>query len=244
MTKSTPPLGSQDDDWGKIGRALVAHAVLRSRRYPRLRGDFWPTGKGPEDIVGDLIVKYLTGVRKRDPRRYPDLLIFLKMHVNSLIDQLAKGQAANKEDSMPIDRAGSMVGDRIELAGQKLLDCEVVNPERRLEIAEEEQAAQRRVAALYGVVENKPDLRELLDAILAGCSPKPRLLAQWLGLELREISNRLRRLRRLDLEKLPSTERQATRASSAAGNRPQAASRPGGSERWHPDPKDPADQAS
>jgi hypothetical protein len=56
--------------------------------------------------------------------------------------------------------------------------------------------ARDRVRSLYQVVENNPELQEVIVVIWGGCEPQPRYIAHELGLSVREVDNRLKRLRR------------------------------------------------
>lgn len=51
-------------------------------------------------------------------------------------------------------------------------------------------------SALYYAVEGDAELEEVLEAVINGCELKPRFLAQALNVPVKNIYNRLRRLRR------------------------------------------------
>ncbi|MAE71020.1 MAG: hypothetical protein CME06_11210 [Gemmatimonadetes bacterium] len=199
MTEELALDPSTDVDWGLIGKTLVAHAIRRARRYPRLRGNFWPKGQGPEDIVSELMVRYWSGARKWDRKRYPDPLIFFMMHLNGMIDALAKSASARYERPTRQSEDGSELTDRVDLRGQEISGRSIADPESELLREEQEAAAHRRIECLKEAVAGQPELGEVLDALLDGCEPKPRHLASRLDQPVREINNRLRRLRRIDI---------------------------------------------
>ncbi|MBM4431168.1 MAG: hypothetical protein FJ026_12600 [Chloroflexi bacterium] len=68
-----------------------------------------------------------------------------------------------------------------------------------LEIMIEREAKARirqKTETLAGIMEEDPELGEVLQVILAGCEPWPRHIAPELGISVREVDNRLKRLRR------------------------------------------------
>lgn len=67
------------------------------------------------------------------------------------------------------------------------------NPEREL-LAKEELEAHRK--DLQELIEVEPELESLVFAVASGCSPKPIKLAEFLGWDVRDIYNLLKRLRR------------------------------------------------
>jgi hypothetical protein len=196
MKETASTESAESVDWGALGKALVAHAILRARRYPRLRGNLWPAGEGPEDVVSHLIIKYLTGARRRDPAKYPDLLIYLKLQLNSMLDHLARSRPARREACFPTGEDGQQHSDRIELEAQRNPAWAVPTPESEIEEREIELEARRRIDSLLRGTRDQPELRAVVQAILGGCVPRPRFLAARLGLEVKEINNRLKRLRR------------------------------------------------
>jgi hypothetical protein len=58
----------------------------------------------------------------------------------------------------------------------------------------EERIGRLRVALVAG---GSRDLLDVVDAITRGCEPKPQALARWLGINLADVNNRLKRLRRV-----------------------------------------------
>jgi hypothetical protein len=74
------------------------------------------------------------------------------------------------------------------------------DPEEALEKREEIVAASARINALFAAVEDEPELQEVIEAIMEGCEREPRHLSRHLGLPVKEINKRLRRLRRMATE--------------------------------------------
>jgi len=83
----------------------------------------------------------------------------------------------------------------------------VASPDPLGIVLKEEAEAQTRqkVKALFQAVDREPELREVLLVIMAGCEPRPRYIALELDISVREVANRLKRLRRCAL-KLPKQD--------------------------------------
>lgn len=190
----------QQADWGSIAKDLVAFAQWWAERYQWRSGGTHLLAKGKtlEDVVQDIMVKTIAGERKWDPARGP-LVPWLKDQLKSEIDALAKSAAHTHEVAFPEDEKGEPLTDKIEypvFEGDVLGRVAPVDPET-VTIAEEEIAyAKQKADALFDAVDGERDLEEVVDAILDGCEPKPRYLAETLGVPVQDINNRLRRLRR------------------------------------------------
>ncbi len=193
----------QKADWGEIGKRLVVFAERLARRY------YWQTGtwcnhlaKGatPEDIVQHVITKAFAGERQWDPARGP-LETWLRWCIKSVMYALY--QAGNHEVQPPIEteEEGSMDWmDWIDWAAWKRgyvgSNSPPQTPEETLLAAEEHTAAKQRVQVLLDDVSDAPELERIILAILDGCEPKPRFLAEELNIPVEEVNNQLKRLRR------------------------------------------------
>jgi len=190
----------QQADWGSIGKELLAFAQWWAERYQWRSGGTHLLAKGEtlHDVVQDVILKAIAGQRNWDPGKGP-LLPWLKDQVKSEIDALAKSAPHTREVAFPQDQKGELLTDDIEypvfedgvFSGATSPDPELAS------IAEEEDLyAKQKAQALFEAVDGESDLEEVVDAIVAGCQPKPRYLAETLGASVQDINNRLRRLRR------------------------------------------------
>jgi DNA-directed RNA polymerase specialized sigma24 family protein len=194
----------QSQDWGNIGKALTVFGIYWARRYSWRTGDGWDLAKGSsiEDIVQTVIGKTFDGTRHYDPN-LGELLPWLKDQVKSEIDALfnsashrndqpvlvgqAETDSPNESPDMPA-RAASAVSILFRLS-----------PE---ELTLRDEAIRARVDAIFAVADNDPDLVAIVEAIMDGCSPKSQALADRLGLEVKEVYVRTRRLRRRATKKL------------------------------------------
>lgn len=187
-------------DWSELGRRLVAHVCFRCgiRAWEEsARHVVLGLGRSPEDIAADVIQKVFAGERTWDPAR-GELLPTLKAIVDSELDHLWKKHARRRERPDSEDIAER---EREEFAA---LEADPPgrpgNPEEMLERREEVVGASAWVSAVFAFVKDKPELQAVVDAIMEGCVERPRFLAERLGIPVREVNNRLRRLRRWGTE--------------------------------------------
>lgn len=186
-------------DWGTLRNELLAYATWRAGYYRWYRGGppELAAGQTVEDVVQEVIIKSLSGVRRWDPDKGP-LLPWLQDQVKSVIDALAHSAAHRREVQTPAGdgRAGSPRGESADLATSSLRGA-TGDPLEILLEKERQVELERRVSALRAAVAAEPALRELLEAILVGSATRPRHVAATLGVPVADIYNRLKRLRRL-----------------------------------------------
>jgi RNA polymerase sigma factor (sigma-70 family) len=173
----------EETDWGMIRKEMLTYATQRARSYWWRRGAGLELAAGMtvEDVVQEVVVKALSGVRRWDPAR-GQLLPWLQAQSRSIIDALAR--------SAPHRREVSILADENLASGQLPDPLEIV-----LEKEAKVQMGQKVIALLHAV-EGEPELREVLEAIMRGCQPKPRHIAAELGVSVKDIDDRLKRLRR------------------------------------------------
>lgn len=172
-----------------IGRELLIHTTWRARNYWWQRGDGFELAGGStvEDVAQEVMVKALSGIRTWDPAR-GQLLPWLQAQSNSLIDALAKSAAHHHEVNLlkAENLAVDLAADPLEI---------VLEQETRAHL-------EQKVNLFLQAVETEPELREVLEVILGGCQPRPRYIAVELGVSVKEVNNRLKRLRRLAMSSL------------------------------------------
>lgn len=183
-------------DWKRLGRVLVRYALWRARINAWKEGARDTSvrlGRSAEDVVAAVIAKVFAGERTWDPAR-GELLPTLKRQVDSELDHLWKRQAGRKEVPAPED-APTREAQEAHAAS---LDpfSEPSNPEAHTQRREELVTATARVTALFGAVADDPELQELIDAVLEIGRTEPRHLATHLGVPVKDVYNRLKRLRR------------------------------------------------
>lgn len=180
-------------DWGKVGKELLGFTIRYAQNYhwrtnnPRL----FPKGKTPEDIIQEVIIKTLNGKRNWDPNK-GDLKPWLYDQVKSILDALAKSADSryttyvSNEDNDTTKQESSI--DNIS-SPDLLLEEQAIQQNNQTD-------AENKVQLLFDIVNDKPELTQIIEAILEGCEPKPRFLAEYLKQPVENINNALKRLRR------------------------------------------------
>ena len=140
-----------------------------------------PGGWTPEDIAQHIILKAITGKRRYDPAKGP-LRNWLRYQVHSVISHLA-GSALHRHEAVLLDV-------------ESIEDSYSVKPESTLIAKQDHEAMSETIAGIYAAADADPDALIIVEAVLDGCEPKPRHLAQELNVSVNDINNRWKRLRR------------------------------------------------
>jgi DNA-directed RNA polymerase specialized sigma24 family protein len=172
----------READWAAIRRRLLVYTTWRASNYRWNRGEIPELAEGytVEDVVQEVIVKTLSGVRRWAPAK-GQLLPWLQAQCCSVIDALAKSASHRREVCI--------------LEGENLAQ----SPSNPLELLLEEEAeaqTQRKVKALLQAVGEETELQQVLHAVMSGCEPWPRHIAREIDISVRDADNRLKRLRR------------------------------------------------
>lgn len=177
-------------DWKTIAPRLVAFAEYWMDGYGQIRG------VGGEDIAQTVVRKAFDGTRKWDPER-GELYPWLCEQVKSEVSNLADSDARKREILVSTDEDDGALD---QMAGRGALDEDddpgLRDPESMLLDREASTNVRRRVDALYRAVDDRPELSVVLEAIIDGCEPKSRFLADRLAIPGGVVDNRLRALRR------------------------------------------------
>lgn len=182
----------QQADWNSIYRKLAAYAVHQARiyRWRGMSGNLESNseligGVSCEDIVQEVIIKTLQGKRKWDPDKgelEPWLFDQIKSEMNHLVT------------------SSTHVRERISISEELDKEPNTASSTTHVQSASvivlNEIEAAERLAAVYDATVDDPQLEELVSAILDGCEPKPRFLAERLGVDVKDIYNRTKRLHR------------------------------------------------
>jgi DNA-directed RNA polymerase specialized sigma24 family protein len=188
----------QGEDWGTIGKALTVFGIYWARRYPWRTGDGWDLAKGSsvEDIVQTVIRKTFDGTRNFDPSQ-GKLLSWLRDQVKSEIDALFK--SASQKYDQPVSTGQPGVENLTDPPDIPAASDAAVSAIFRLspeDLVLKDEAIRDRVDAIFEATRGDAALVAIVDAIMDGCSPKAQALADRLGVEVKEIYTRTRRLRR------------------------------------------------
>lgn len=139
-------------------------------------------GQTPEDVAHEVIRKALDGTRAYDPDRVP-FRVWLRTQARSELSHLVRSASHRRETEL--------------LEDESISDTSSAGPETVIIEQEDEEIVSQSVAAIIEAVDGKLKLQEIVEAILNGCAPEPRHLAEELDVEVNDIYNRLKRLRRL-----------------------------------------------
>jgi DNA-directed RNA polymerase specialized sigma24 family protein len=197
----------QDQDWGAISKQMIAFAIYLARNYRWRKGRCWDLalGRTVEDMVQEVIVKTIEGRRGWDPRRGP-LVPWMRDQVKSEIDHLCRSAAHRREVLDPasmLPEPGTGVGEHMQHQREVPTCRHSQNPEAV--VLKYEEIEQREKALLQAANEDS-ELEEIVDAIRCGCIPKPGYLAAEIGVPVKNINNRLKRLRRRAMKLMEENE--------------------------------------
>lgn len=175
----------QETDWADIGIRLTAYAMWKARNYRWRTGQVWAlaAGKTPEDVARDAIVKVLDGSRAWAPERGA-LLPYLQGIVDSLMSHLAAST-----DNSVLQRWHDGVTESA-VAHEGSSEADLIE---RLRRALQQQRA--------------TDLLAVLDVVQQS-GAQPRAIAAALHINVQDVNNRLKRLRRAALRVLHASPRE------------------------------------
>lgn len=180
-------------DWDTLGRRLAAHAayMLRNSYWSGKVNDNVVDGVSPEDIARNAITRLFAGELNWDPSK-GKLISYLKAIVGNEVKDLCT--ASKRFNACEIDGEEAL---KISPFAEAFIEKRA-SPEQRRKVAEEEAQATRRINTLMDRVcaEEEEELIEVLEALMDGCGHQPRHIADHLGVERKDIYNRLKRLRR------------------------------------------------
>jgi RNA polymerase sigma factor (sigma-70 family) len=190
----------QGADWETIGKELVAYAEHLAQNYRWRRGGSCELaqGKTSEDIVQEVIVKTIEGDRRWKPERGP-LKPWLKAQVRSVMSNLVRSAAHKHEREFPNeDHETTHTYDEYYVSeiSTSTIPAHLMNPEDIVLEHEEHGQADQKISALFQSISGETDLEDVVCAVMGGCKLQPRYLAEYLGVSVSEINNRLKKLRR------------------------------------------------
>lgn len=199
MTLKTVFEELRDADWEMLGLQLTAHASIRLKNFSWRTGSRYDLAQLAKDLAAEAIRLVVTGRRRWEPERVA-LLPMLKGVVSSLISHLAQSADARSQVRFPDGEDGEELRDRIEFRAPErdehgLLPAHPPDPDRAAALRRMEFADERLNALLDGV-RDELDLVAVVEALMVVDDPTPAAVAEHLGLQVSEVNNRLKRLRR------------------------------------------------
>jgi len=195
----------QQQDWADLGERLVEYGSRRAWIYTWVGGGSWELVAGitVADLAQDVIEKTIEGRRKWDPVRgelWPWLKSQLRSEMNHLHDsQLHRSEAAvpeSEDEEGGEGLLGAIPYKQAAAVAQFMMGTSIPEPEEMLLLKEWYDWLEQRENDVFEAVSGDQELEEMVEAILEGCDPRPRYLAEELGVSASNIYNRYKRLRR------------------------------------------------
>lgn len=200
------------NDWRETGIRLAGYAAFRARNLAWRTGshDFLAKGLMPDDIAAQAILSVISDERSWDPDRGP-LMPFLRRVVDSLLNHLAESNDNRRVERLLLEheealqqKGSAPLADRAAWA-----TAFQANPTRAEFGPEPEDDNELKIQQLFAVAREKPELLELLHAMIDFDEVRPRCIASRIGKSVAHVNNCLKRLRRLALKISASTCRAA-----------------------------------
>ena len=208
----------QEADWSAIGKQLAAYATWRAQNFAWRTGDHEDLALGLQgvDIAQMAIKKVLTGERAWNPER-GNLLPYLKGVVDSLMSHMADSPDNTVQTRLAEDEEGKELLDHAEFHAARNDDFGLLSAHQRSR-GTNSDVENERVAKLFAAVQGEDDLMAVLDVVMSSGETKPAHIAAELGIEVTEVNNRLKRLRRaaMNIKRPSSGEDKATRKRMGA----------------------------
>lgn len=198
----------EEADWNLIIPELTLFALGRLR-LKFLANDSPLNGAFPEDIAADVVMesirKILDETRAWDPDEKDNLVIHLKTIIKSELshldddkEHLTTGRfptTAHTKDNHPVDELLKKAHP-LEEHTEYVTITPPLNPEESLEEKERFKRHKIMEENIMEKVNHTPELADVVLCILMGIT-KPREISAELGIAVKEINNRQKRLRRI-----------------------------------------------
>jgi DNA-directed RNA polymerase specialized sigma24 family protein len=195
----------QKQDWADLGKRLVEYGARKAWSYKWRDGGNWEliAGITVADLAQEVIEKTIEGRRKWDPNK-GELWPWLKAQLRSEMNHLYHSEAHKYEAAVPesegADAGEGVIGDiqydETKADGLVVMGSSIPEPEKALLAKERQEWIEQRADDVFQAVGGDQELEEMVEAILNGCEPKPRYLADELKVPRTNINNRQKRLKR------------------------------------------------
>jgi len=191
-------------NWKEIAEDLLKYATAKVRRRRWRTGNREDLAKGwkANDLVNEAVKRMLAGKRQWNPEKDPDLLLYLRNVIDSLVSNLAKDKDNRLVTYIP-EEAGRDPEEMLNRAPAGSPHAEYLSPtspliedgitESRTATPEEESLLEE----IFTAAGKNPELQSVVDAIMDG-NGKPTLIATATGLDVERVYQLLRTLRRID----------------------------------------------
>jgi hypothetical protein len=189
----------------RLVKELIVFAIRRSKelRWRTNNAMELPGGETPQSIVSLAIVRVAEGTRQWNPETHPDLGLFLKGVIRSLLNHLATGRentmfqvaTGSENTDTPVLEVGTDAG---EISGAEWLARAPATPEEELLLKEHFKVEEWPAAILDKAASEDKQVSAIIRAMRNGCDPGSDIeIADETGLpvvEVRKVKKRLNRL--------------------------------------------------
>lgn len=189
----------------KLVKELVVFAIRRSKelRWRTNNAIELPGGETPQSIVSLAIVRAAEGTRRWNPETHPDLGLYLRGVIRSLLNHLATSRenmmfqaATGSEDASSTDLDTSM--EATSLGGAEWLARAPATPEEELLLKEHFKVEEWASAILDQAASQDEQVSTIIRAMRSGCDPGSDIeIANETGLPIVEVRKAKKRLNRL-----------------------------------------------
>lgn len=161
------------------------------RKYTRLgwfkNGQYRsPSGQGPDDVAAEAIVRLIEGRRNYDEQKHPDLLVYLRSVVDSIVSHVIESADFKKRKSMPHVVVEDGEIEEIEIESG-VADPSLVYMQKDL--------VERINAILQERFAQDDVVLGILECMKAGIYNRPEI-AEYLDVKTKDFDNAQKRLRR------------------------------------------------
>jgi hypothetical protein len=183
----------------RLIKELIAFSIKRSRELRWRTGNAMelPGGETPQSIVSLAVVRAVEGTRRWDPETHPDLGLYLKGVIRSLLNHLA----TSRENTMFEAASDSHDVDTPEvtdLNGAEWLTSSPFTPEEHLLARERLEAETWAASILDQASSGDADVSAIVKAMRGGCDPRSDVeLSKESGLPVEDVRKAKKRLNRL-----------------------------------------------
>ena len=182
-----------DNQWTELLERLTHYALGKFRKCGWWRGDLrkleWagPDGASPDDVALEAITSVIEGKRSYSPGKHGDFQNFLRSVVDSLVSHMVEKAKQRRTGRMPVTQdtdTGEYV--EVETCSKESDPADVCMSREAIEVAKEVVVAH---------AEEDPLAMQVLECMEADIT-KPAEMAEALGVDIKDINNAQKRLRR------------------------------------------------
>ena len=189
----------------RLVKELVVFAIRRSKELKWRTGSAaeLPGGETPQSIVSLAIVRAAEGTRRWEPKTHPDLGLYLKGVIRSLLNHLATGRENTLfESTIDYEDVGSPVqgvsANASELEGAEWLLRTPATPEEDLLAKEQFEEEAWAAEVLDRASGEDAMVSAIIRAMRNGCDPRSDIeIAEETTLPIEEVRKAKKRLNRL-----------------------------------------------